>query len=128
MAEGQGLRAKRQKNAAIFLPSLSPQPLALSPVLAAIMESPFVTDHAVLRFLERSGRVDVEQIRTEILTDDVKHAISILGDGRFPVGPGLKAVVSNGRVVTVVPSYQPRPRREIPNIEIRNQSNRKAIP
>lgn len=36
--------------------------------------SPRITDHAVLRYIERVHGVDVEKIRSQLLTDAVKLA------------------------------------------------------
>lgn len=61
-----------------------------------------VTDHAVLRYLERVHGVDVESVRRAILTPENKALIKRLKNGKFPLGHGLIAVVKDEVVVTIV--------------------------
>lgn len=59
-----------------------------------------VTDHAVIRFLERSGQVDVNAIRREIAS-----ACVLVGsqDGRTEIPyRGMTLLCSDGAVVTTV--------------------------
>jgi hypothetical protein len=63
-----------------------------------------VTDHAVVRFLERALGVDTDELRAEILPVDVLKEIRALGDGKYPIGRGLRIVVRAGEVVTVEPA------------------------
>ena len=60
---------------------------------------PPVTDHAVLRYLERVGGIDVERIRDRIW----KQARSAAGNGcsSTTVG-GVTFKMTNGRVITVI--------------------------
>ena len=60
-----------------------------------------VTDHAVLRYLERVAGVDIEGLREEIKKES-SIAGGVLGDGKFMIGGGFRAVVSDGRVVTII--------------------------
>lgn len=66
-----------------------------------------VTDHAVIRYLERVKGVDVDAIRTEIghkAEAAIKlGACSVLSDGfRYKIA-------ENGSVVTVTPAHEPAP-------------------
>lgn len=63
-----------------------------------------VTDHAVLRYLERVCGVNVEQVRNMILSPENRKTIARLGNGKFPLGNGCTAVVVNEVVVTIVPT------------------------
>jgi len=60
-----------------------------------------ITEHAVLRFLERTDAVNIEQIKIDIVSDSTKTAVKALGDGQYPIGEGLHIVVKNNTVVTV---------------------------
>jgi hypothetical protein len=66
---------------------------------------PDVTDHAVVRYLERVAGMDIAAIRRAILPADVEAQVRVLGDGRYPVGETHAAIVRDGVVVTV---YDPR--------------------
>lgn len=61
-----------------------------------------VTDHAVLRYLERVMGLDVEAIRETMLTEENKAWISQFRDGKFPIGGGHFAKAVNGVVVTIL--------------------------
>lgn len=61
-----------------------------------------VSEHAIVRYVERALQVDVESIKAEILNDNIKTLIETLGDGKYPIGHGFKAVVRNKVIVTVV--------------------------
>lgn len=60
-----------------------------------------ITDHALLRYLERCKGVDLEQIKTEMLPTRTADAISKLGDGTYTIHDRFTAVVRSGCVVTV---------------------------
>lgn len=60
-----------------------------------------VTDHAVLRYLERVHGLDVHGVRNEILTEQLMDWIDQFETGRFPIGGGLHAVVQDKTVVTI---------------------------
>ena len=61
-----------------------------------------VSDHAVIRYLERVMGVDVAKIRGKIAGGAVAKCAGVIGDGRYPVEPGVKAVVRGGKVVTII--------------------------
>jgi hypothetical protein len=62
-----------------------------------------VTDHAIVRYLERIAGVDIEGLREEI-KKETELAGGVLGNGKFMIGGGFRAVVSDGRVVTIIES------------------------
>ena len=62
-----------------------------------------VTDHAVLRYLQRVAGVDIEKLREEI-KKETSLAGGVLGSGKYMIGGGFRAVVSDGRVVTIIES------------------------
>lgn len=60
-----------------------------------------VSDHAVVRYLERGIGVDIDGLKNEMLGDAISK-IKRLGDGRYPITRNCKAIVSGNIVVTVV--------------------------
>ncbi len=64
-----------------------------------------VTDHALIRYLERVGDYDIEEIRQQMVTPVLEQMVKLVGDtGRYPVGDGRNMfVLLNGRIVSVVP-------------------------
>ena len=61
-----------------------------------------VTDHAVIRYLERVMGVDIGAVKRKISGGAVVKCASAIGDGRYPIEPGVKAVVRGGKVVTII--------------------------
>lgn len=61
-----------------------------------------ITDHALIRYIERVGMLDLEPIRKMILTPNVV-AVANEGNGNVILGCGARIVVKDGRVVTVLP-------------------------
>ena len=60
-----------------------------------------ITDHAILRYLERVHGIDVSEIKSKILTDKMKFMIETLGNGTFP-GDGYKLRVVDKKIVTII--------------------------
>lgn len=62
-----------------------------------------ITEHAILRYLERSMKLNIDDVKKAILPDVVKKQIEILGDGLFPIPDGGgKLRVKNRTIVTIV--------------------------
>lgn len=59
-----------------------------------------ISDHAILRYLERVKHIDIEAIKKEMLPYDRIDAIVILGDGKFPINK-CTAVVKNNTIITI---------------------------
>lgn len=65
-----------------------------------------VSDHALLRFMERAGGLDVEAVRNAIGTslDRAADAADRIGVDEYTIiADGLAYVVRGGNVVTVLP-------------------------
>lgn len=69
-----------------------------------------VTDHAVLRYIERSKKfvtsegdpINIDQIRSSLLTDEVKKYHSVLGNGIYPLeNEKVSVVIKDNTIVTV---------------------------
>ena len=59
-----------------------------------------VSDHALVRYLERVCGLDTDKLRNEIISDNVVMGVRLAKSGRFSIRKGLMAVVSNNVVVT----------------------------
>jgi hypothetical protein len=62
-----------------------------------------VTDHAVVRYLERVRGVDILRIRKAICPPDVKNMALAMGKGDYPVKNKFHSRVVNNKIVTVIP-------------------------
>lgn len=60
-----------------------------------------VSDHAVLRYLERQYKFDTEAARQEIL-ERVVAPEGFSATIKVPAGEGLRAVIKNNTIVTLV--------------------------
>lgn len=85
------------------------------------MKPVFVTDHAIERYRERVGPMPESAIR-QILTSDVITAAAALGCKSVKIDGGVRAIIKDGGVVTVVPSHRFKPRKK------RRKPNRKCFP
>lgn len=62
-----------------------------------------LSEHAILRFLERVKGFNLKELNSQILPDSSNSAIETLGSGRFPVGnPPTHFLVIRDRVVVTV--------------------------
>ncbi|PAL20201.1 hypothetical protein [Sphingopyxis sp. GW247-27LB] len=74
------------------------------------MTAPRVSDHALLRFLERAGGLAVEQLRAQLETslDRAATAADTIGGGDYLiVADGLAYVIRSGTVTTVMDEGNP---------------------
>lgn len=62
-----------------------------------------VTDHAIIRYLERVLNFNVDNIRNSILNDKMLHQIERIESGKFPHEEGYKVLVKNKKVITIIP-------------------------
>jgi predicted RNase H-like nuclease (RuvC/YqgF family) len=61
-----------------------------------------VSEHAILRYVERVMGLDLEEIKKKILPSDLEEKVRIIGNGIFPCGGTHKIKVSEGVVVTIL--------------------------
>ena len=66
-------------------------------------EPVIISDHAVVRYMERGLGVDMDALRNEIMPERTRRQAAGLGTARIPIGRGLVAVVRNGVIVTLDP-------------------------
>ena len=61
-----------------------------------------VSDHAIVRYMERSISVDVDEIKDSIIGDEFVSMVGkYCGKGKFPLKNGMTAVVENYVIVTI---------------------------
>ena len=61
-----------------------------------------LSEHAMLRYLERSIKINLKDIEAEIITDNLRTQYKVLGNGKYPIGNGCKAVIRDNVVLTIV--------------------------
>jgi hypothetical protein len=62
-----------------------------------------ITEHALLRYLERVKGIDLQQIENEIINQSLNDMVATLGDsGTFPHPNGYKIVVKDSTIVTIL--------------------------
>jgi hypothetical protein len=69
-----------------------------------LVSEPYVTDHALLRFMERALGIDVEALRSRILTPAVREAIR--GRASAVEVEGVTFVVCDAAIVTTLEEHQ----------------------
>ena len=60
-----------------------------------------ISDHAIVRYLERIQGVDIAQAKRDILTDIVLDQYNTLGDGTYP-NKNFKIIIRNSTVTTII--------------------------
>ena len=65
-------------------------------------KEPIVSEHAILRYLERCQEIEIDKIKRKILNQSTVEQIKYFGDGKYPIGNGHQAVVKDMTVVSVV--------------------------
>ena len=67
---------------------------------------PIITEHALIRYMERVKGIDVESMRKEVVNNKIVDQITRLGSGTFPCGD-YKIVVRDSIIVTVLCNEKP---------------------
>jgi len=61
-----------------------------------------VTDHAILRYLERAKNINVEEVRGYLQNQPkVEEQVKILGEGYFPL-KDCKVYIQDNTIITVI--------------------------
>lgn len=60
-----------------------------------------VTEHAIIRYLERCKGLDLDAVKSEILSEERRKMIKAMGNGKFPIGDGARIVVKGNSIVTI---------------------------
>lgn len=62
-----------------------------------------ITDHAVIRYLERVKGIDINIIRNQIIKEEIIPHMKILGgSGRFPIKDNYIIVMKDYKVITIL--------------------------
>lgn len=61
-----------------------------------------VSEHAILRYLERVELIPVEEIPAKILTQEVIRIYNVIGGGKIPLGETGKHLVIKGNTVITI--------------------------
>lgn len=65
--------------------------------------NPVVSDHAIVRYVERVLGHNIEEIRDSILSQEVKDMVDVLGgSGHYPNSSGFKVVMKGYTVTTII--------------------------
>lgn len=60
-----------------------------------------VSEHAILRYLERVRGLNIEEIEAEILSESIVKSHQTLGDGTYPNGD-YKVIIKGNNVTTII--------------------------
>ena len=60
-----------------------------------------ISEHAILRYIERVLNIDIEQIKSKIQESIEIDQIKVLGNGIYPITDSTKAVIRNNVIVTI---------------------------
>lgn len=63
-----------------------------------------VTDHALVRYIERVLGVNLQEVRRAILTDSIKAAVK--GGAASVTIDGFTYIIENGRITTIIKGRQ----------------------
>lgn len=76
--------------------------IALQKVLDKLTAKLTVSEHAIIRYIERVIGISRDEITSKILTPEVEAMYKKLGAGKYPIADGkARAVIKNNTVVTV---------------------------
>ena len=62
-----------------------------------------ISEHAILRFIERGIGIDIKMIEDN-LKKQLEKTITELGSGEYPINGGFKARVKDNVLLTIIPS------------------------
>lgn len=65
-----------------------------------------LTEHALFRYIERFYEIDINKIKDEILSDKAINKVLTCGDGTYPLQNGMKIIVKNNTIVTIIWLYK----------------------
>jgi hypothetical protein len=60
-----------------------------------------ITEHAQLRYIERVMGVDLGEVNSKITPPGLIDKVQELGNGKFPIGDGARAVIRDNTIVTI---------------------------
>jgi len=75
---------------------------AINKQIEQMQKGVIITEHAILRYLERGADLDVDNVKKLILNEATRAKIEQYESGEFPIGDGLSVKVKNKVIVTVL--------------------------
>lgn len=91
------------------------------------LAEPRVTEHALVRYLERVRGIDMEEVKQAILTPQVREWLHLFPEGNFPLDGRHKVVIRDGAVLTVKPHKPLKPPRKVVRDEREDEEAEKQI-
>lgn len=67
---------------------------------------PVVTDHALLRYLQRVMGIDIDRFRSDLVADGRAELVQTMRAGRVSTPDGAVLIVVDGRVVSVLARHE----------------------
>ena len=61
-----------------------------------------VSEHAILRYLERKYSLNLDDIRAEIVSNTTRKLVYEFGSGKYPIGDSHKVIIKNNVAITVI--------------------------
>ncbi len=61
-----------------------------------------VTEHAMIRYLQRVDGLNIEALKERILGEETLKQHKVLGDGKFPIKGGGLVVIKDNVIVTII--------------------------
>lgn len=110
MAEKDSLTDKK-RNFDQRLTAIASEVEAINKALSTTEPAPpTVSDHALVRYIERKYNLDLELMKAEVMPLDrnLLNSIKALGDGKYPVGDSHRIVVKGNTITTVLPLVDDR--------------------
>jgi vacuolar-type H+-ATPase subunit I/STV1 len=83
------------------LTDLNTQLSSINQKIKQVKSVPVVTEHALLRYIERVLRVNLQEIQERILTKELVGHMQSNGSGDFVIAPGVWAVIQDRVVVSI---------------------------
>lgn len=78
-----------------------------------------VSEHAILRYLERVRGLDIDQVKREIAPEHIVQRVRAMGNGEYPVAGSHTLKVQDNTVVTILTKEEkPLPKVEPPKPEV----------
>jgi hypothetical protein len=60
-----------------------------------------MSEHAMLRLIQRRHGVDLQELAQTVITDKLRASVATLGDGKHPIEGGGRAVIRDNVIVTI---------------------------
>lgn len=67
------------------------------------IDSSAVGDHEIIQHLENVMHINIEAIRKGITTEKLVTQVSTIGDCKYPIGDGFLAIIRENTIVTIKP-------------------------